>query len=211
MDLVPTRLALHALAEQVISPLRVQVTGNEIALRARPGGFGTPELAGGGWVGVSGTEIVRADGAREPIGSLRSAAVFVGLDGADTLSDAPLDVDPAAAEVLAQAWAAGDAALRALLAEADSDESPSEIHLWPEHFDIAIELGDESAGRRATYGVSPGDAEHPEPYAYVAPWTQPAPDPVWNATAFTGAEAPAADALALWQRCRGHLGQDIGV
>ena len=70
MDLVATRLALHALAEQIISPLRVQATGNEIALRARPGGFGTPELPGGGWAGVSGTDVVRPDGARFRSGRL---------------------------------------------------------------------------------------------------------------------------------------------
>jgi hypothetical protein len=191
MNLVPTRLALHALAEHVISPLRVQATGNEIALQVRPGGFGTPELPGGGWAGVSGTDIVRADGAREPIGSLRSAAAFLGLDGAEALSDEPLTVDPAAAAELAQVFADAWAALEAL--------SDAEIHLWPEHFDVAIELGE------ATYGVSPGDAEHDEPYAYVAPWTPPRPDPIWNATAFTGAEAPAADAAVLWERCRALL------
>src|SRR5207244_7020087 len=58
--LVTARLALHALAERVISPLRVQATGNEIALEARPGGFATPALPGGGWVGVIGTDVVRA-------------------------------------------------------------------------------------------------------------------------------------------------------
>jgi len=105
MDLIATRLALHALAEQVISPLRVQATGNEIALQARPDGFGTPELPGGGWVGVSGTDVVRADGEQRPITTLRDAADFVALDNAEQLSDEPLEVDPAAAGVLAQVWA----------------------------------------------------------------------------------------------------------
>jgi hypothetical protein len=209
MDLVATRLALHALAEHVVSPLRVQATGNEIALQARPGGFGTPELPGGGWVGVSGTDVVRADGERRPITSLRDAAGFVGLDGAEQLSDAPLAVDPGAAGVLAQAWADGTAWLEALIAEARPDEAVSEIHLWPEHFDVAIELGDEAAGKRAGYGVSPGDSEHARPYAYVVPWTPPAPDPLWNATAFTGAELPferLSEAPALWRACRSALG-----
>src|SRR3954453_18523464 len=85
MDLVPTRRALHALAEQVISPLRVQATGNEIALPPRPGGFGG--------VGVSGTDVVRADGAQGAITSLRAAAAFVGLQSAQALSDEPVTLD----------------------------------------------------------------------------------------------------------------------
>ena len=193
--LVTTRLSLHALAAQVISPLRVQATGNEIALQVRPGGFGTPELPGGGWVGVSGTEVVRvgADGdeARTAITSLRAAATFVGLDGAASLPDDPLEVHAGAAVVLAATWATGEEALTTFAAAGAEDPSPP--ILWPEHFDIAIEAGSESAGTRATYGVSPGDGDHDEPYAYVGPWTPPetvGPDTFWNATAFTGAERP---------------------
>jgi len=209
MDLVATRLALHALAEQVISPLRVQATGNEIALQARPGGYGTPELPDGGWVGVSGTDVVRADGARRPITTLRDAAVFVALNGAEQLNDEPLVVHPDAAAVLAPVWADGTTWLEALIADARPDEAASEVHLWPEHFDVAIELGDEAAGRRAAYGVSPGDPDHPQPYGYVAPWTPPEPAPLWNATAFTGAEVPyerLSEAPALWRACRAALG-----
>jgi thiamine pyrophosphate-dependent acetolactate synthase large subunit-like protein len=194
-----------ALAEQVISPLRVQATGNEIALQARPGGFGTPELPGGGWVGVSGMDVVRADGAQQAITSLRDAALFVGLENAAALGDEPLTIDADAAGVLAQAWADGTAALESLIADADPSEAASEIHLWPEHFDVAIELGDEAAGRRAAYGVSPGDELHAEPYAYVAPWVPPPPDPIWNSTAFTGAEGPPTEAPALWRACRAVL------
>jgi len=160
MDLVATRLALHALAEHVISPLRVQATGNEIALEARPGGFGTPDLPGGGWVGVSGLDVVRADGRRQPISSLRTAAAFVGLRDTDELSDERLAIDPQAAALLAQVWADATRDLAAFAPGAD-------IHLWPEHFDVAIELDE------VTYGVSPGDEHHAEPYAYVAPCSAP--------------------------------------
>ena len=206
MDLVATRLALHSLAEHVISPLRVQATGNEIALQARPDGFGTPELPGGGWVGVSGMDV--DDGSWNYRGypsRRRAAALFIGLENAPALSDEPLRIDADAASVLAQAWADGTAALEALIAEARPDEAASEIHLWPEHFDVAIELGDEATGRRAAYGVSPGDDLHAEPYAYVAPWTPPGPDPIWNSSAFKGAEAPAAEAADLWRACRAAL------
>jgi hypothetical protein len=199
--LVTTRRALHALAERVISPLRVQATGNEIALRVRPGGFGTPELPEGGWVGVSGTELVRvdADGAedRTPITSLLDAADFVGLDdAASDLPDDPLEVHAGAAAILADAWARGEEALRAIAAAAAPGDDVSPIQLWPEHFDVALELGAEAAGARATYGVSPGDDGHEEPYAYVGPWVAPAatgPSTFWNAVVFTGAERPADD------------------
>jgi hypothetical protein len=196
--LVTTRLALHALAEQVISPLRVQATGNEIALQVRPGGFGTPELPEGGWVGVRGTDVVRvdADGAEEraAISSLLDAARFVGLDVAATgLTDDPLEVHAGAATILADTWARGEEALTTF---AEHARDPSPPILWPEHFDVAIEAGAEADGTRATYGVSPGDADHPEPYAYVGPWKAPpetGPSTFWNATAFTGAERPADD------------------
>ena len=56
--------------------------------------------------------------------------------------------------------------LQELRAEA---AEPSEIHLWPEHFDVAFE------DRAVTYGGSPGDENHDEPYLYVAPWTAPPP------------------------------------
>jgi hypothetical protein len=184
----------------------VQATGNEIALEPRPGGFGTPDLPGGGWTGVADGEVVAPDGGRARITSLRAAAEHVGLAGAAELPDEPLAVDPGAAAALAQLFARAEDALRALLADAAADEEPSEIQLWPEHFDIAIELGPGDA--RATYGVSPGDAEHADPYAYVAPWTAPPDGPLWQAEGFTGAQAPADDAdaiVAVFQACRAAL------
>lgn len=190
--LVLTRRSWHALAEQVIAPLRVQATGNEIALQPRPGGFGTPELPGGGWVGVAGSEVVRvaADGTehRAPISSLRAAGEHVGLQTAAMLSDEHLELDADAAASLGDLFAAAQDALTRLLEET-AGPSAAPIHLWPEHFDLATELGDEAAGRRATYGISPGDEQHPEPYAYVGPWQTPS-GPGWDATDFTGAERP---------------------
>ncbi len=86
--------------------------------------------------------------------------------------------------------------LEELLADADPSLSPTPVQLWPEHFDLSIELGDQEAGRRATYGASPGDEEHPEPYLYVATWNPPPEGPLWNATAFTGAELAYAELIA---------------
>ncbi|MEA3019477.1 MAG: hypothetical protein QOI47_1001 [Actinomycetota bacterium] len=50
------------------------------------------------------------------------------------------------------------------------------VQIWPEHFDASIDAGE----RRATYGGSPGDDDHPEPYLYVSPWEGHDDDPFWN-------------------------------
>ena len=47
----------------------------------------------------------------------------------------------------------------------------TDVQLWPEHFDLAIELGDEAAGTRANLRRRrPGDDDIAEPYLYVGPW-----------------------------------------
>lgn len=86
--------------------------------------------------------------------------------------------------------------LEQLRAEAPPELDPSRVQLWPEHFDLAVEIGAEAAGQRAAYGASPGDELHPEPYLYVAPWTAPPPGELWSTTAFKGAELPFAALLA---------------
>jgi hypothetical protein len=92
----------------------------------------------------------------------------------------PLGVDPEAAAALAEWYAFGDDVLRAL---------GGEPILWPEHFDIAIVIGE------ANYGFSPGDEHHDEPYAYVGPF-EPVEGELWNATGFPGAELTYAELLA---------------
>ena len=79
----------------------------------------------------------------------------------------PIDVDPAAAAEIADWLARGDQALRALAPDV-------EPVLWPEHFDLGIQLDE------VNYGISPGDAGHPRPYAYVGPWKL-RTGPFWNA------------------------------
>lgn len=212
LPLVTTRLSLHRLAAEVISPVRQRATGGRIALEARLGGFGTHPLPAGGWAGVRGTDliVVAPTGAErtEPITSLRAAAFFVGAPDALTLPDDPLVVDPGSAARLADAFAGGTQALASLVAEASAADDASRIDLWPEHFDVAITLGDESTGARATYGVSPGDDDHAEPYAYVGPWTMPQDATGWSAVGFSGAETPftgAADTLAFFRDRRDAL------
>jgi hypothetical protein len=165
---VSNRDALHDIAVQIVSPARVAATGNEIALEATAGGFGTPAFPDGGLVKVEGTDLVT-----------RAA------DGTETR--APLDVDSAQTARLADFFAFAWRVLTTLREEA---AEPSELHLWPEHFDVAFE------DREVTYGASPGDENHDEPYLYVAPWTKPDPTPGWNAVGFTGAEAPWTDEAA---------------
>lgn len=186
-----TRRSLHAVAENVVSPARVAATGHEIALEPAPGGFGTPALPDGGAVRVAGTDLV-VDGpagerARESLTTLPAAARLAGL-AQDGLDPAPLIVDAGDAAALAALFAAAWTAVEAFAAASPAEADASEPHLWPEHFDVAVEAGDEAAGRRATYGVSPGDEHHPAPYAYVATWSAPPPGPGWDATGFTGAE-----------------------
>lgn len=181
LKLLPDRFSetvseLHRVAEEVVAPERKP--DNEIALEPTAGGFGTPVFEWEGathQVRVEGTELVReTDGEEEREG---------------------LNVDAASAEVLARWYEFGREALDRLRAEANVNEAATEPILWPEHFDVAIEMGAEAEGARATYGFSPGDENHPEPYAYVAPWTAQEAGDFWNARGFGGAELGYAELL----------------
>jgi hypothetical protein len=175
-----TRAALHRLAEQRLKPERERVTGR-FGLRALPGGFGTAPFGEGVQVQVDGTDLVFRDGA--------------------TVRREPLDVDADAAGALATWFAFGAGVLEELRAETPRSDEPTPPQLWPEHFDVAIELGSEADGRRAGYGASPGDEHHPEPYLYVTLWdARPGRSELWNATGFPGAELPYAELLAADDR-----------
>ena len=195
---VATRDALHAVAEQIVAPARAAATGDQFSLIAAVGGFGTPRLPGGGCVRVDGLELVAEGGdgeeKRAPLTSLKESAADVGLPDAG-LDEASLELDSASAVVLATAYQLGDSVLRAFSAEALPLAGATENQLWPEHFDIAIEHGNEQSGERATYGLSPGDADHPEPYFYVAPWLPPNDLTIWTADGFTGAQLGWVDLL----------------
>ena len=175
-----TREALHALADQVLAGAYYRAA-KHIGLRPAPRGFGTPVFGDDERVRVDGTAIVHERGGverRAEITTLRAAAEFVGVplgapavyEAATSLDpDAPLAVDHEAVLVLGDWYALGGALLHDL--RSAHDELPStESQIWPEHFDLACELGDEGAGTRANYGASPGDAAIPEPYLYVGPW-----------------------------------------
>jgi hypothetical protein len=192
---VTTRLALHRIAAEVVAPARKP--HNEIALTGTPGGFGTPPFEHDGralQVRVDGAEIVVEEGGSErraAIESVAQAAAFAGEalfpDGMRADSS-PLEIDAVAAQRLGEFYAFGNDVLAALIATVSPADEPSAINLWPEHFDIACEAGPESLGRRANYGASPGDDDHPEPYVYVGPWQPQTRGGLWNAASFDGAE-----------------------
>jgi hypothetical protein len=131
-------------------------------------------------VRVEGTDLVYRiadEQRRAPLASLEVARALVAELVPDPLSGAPLNLDGAAVRILAEWYALGEAVLTAF-----ADATASEVRLWPEHFDIAIDMDE------VNYGFSPGDADHAEPYAYVGPWTAEVSGELWNATSFRGAE-----------------------
>ncbi|MBA3865074.1 MAG: hypothetical protein H0X42_01805 [Solirubrobacterales bacterium] len=197
-----TVASLHRVAAVLVAPERKPA--NEIALAATPGGFGTPEFEFAGArqrVRVEAAELVREVDCQERRASLQALAeagdlIADLLPAGAELRDEPLEVAAAASAVLGQWYALGDAVLSQLVAAAGPADEVTPPRLWPEHFDIAIELGSEAAGVRANYGFSPGDDDHPEPYAYVGPWSAEVSGELWNAGGFKGAELTYADLLA---------------
>ncbi len=205
-DFAATVASLHRIAETLVASARKP--DNEIALEAAPGGFGTPEFEFAGArqrVRVEAAELVReVDGAehRAPLGSLAEAGAIVAdlLPAGVELDDSPLAVDPLASLALGAFYEFGADLLAELVATAGPVADATPPRLWPEHFDIAIELGSEAAGARANYGLSPGDENHAEPYLYVGPWTAAVSGELWQANGFSGAELGYAELLAASDR-----------
>lgn len=200
-----TRRSLHALAEHVVAVARHAMNG-EITLRFTRHGFGTPYFGAGRQVRVEATRLV-VDGMAHTVATLGEAARLAGVrlgmppdvypPATPAAPDTHLPVNPAAAEALGAWYGFAWSVLEQLRFDARS-LTPGRVLLWPEHFDAALELGDEAAGRRATYGASPGDDAHPEPYLYVSPWSPPddLTGAYWNDDAFGGASLPYSALLA---------------
>ena len=189
------RRALHAVAEHLLAGPQWR-HAHEITLAVTPDGFATrfPPAPGVDALELAGTDVVsRPAGTVVPLrGSVRAVATGLGVtpgapeglygEHAELGPDDELVVDPAAVAVVLGALSAGAAALGELAAgTGHSTETPV---LWPEHFDVGVSLDE------VNYGVSPGDAAHDLPYAYVGPWT-PRDGAFWN-EAF-GASRPVAD------------------
>jgi hypothetical protein len=210
-NFAPAVESLHEVAAELLAPARKPP--NEIALEATPGGFGTPYFEFDGVrrrVRVEGDELVHECGSGERRAPLRSLCVageaITELLPIDTRpSDEPLSVDAAASRALGAYFGFGAEVLGRLLEGAGPEDEASPVRLWPEHFDIAIDLGSESAGQRATFGASPGDDDHPEPYLYVTPWTAEVSGELWNATGFKGAELGYSELIAADNQRRAAL------
>ncbi len=157
---VAAHAGLHALAEHVLAPSRYRIDGH-IGLVPTTGGFGTPLLGDGERVRVDGVELVHerpGTSTRVRITTLGAAAQFVDVPlGAPAnlytpvtpcTPDASLGVDAQSAGVLA-AWIALADALLSDLRETYAAHDPSPATLWPEHFDLACELGNADALTRA--------------------------------------------------------------
>jgi hypothetical protein len=213
--LVESRRGWHALAEHVLSPARHAANG-KIGLRYTRGGFGTPFFvgaAGDEQVRVEGARVVVDLGEtarRAPITTVGAAAEFArcaagapsgapyeegGVTGVyepttPFTPDAPLALDPGATRFLAAWFGLAASVLEQLRAEAAPVDAAARVQLWPEHFDLSVDSGDDEAGARGTFGLSPGDDDHEEPYAYVTHWTDVPPDPFWNDPTFGGASLP---------------------
>jgi hypothetical protein len=194
-----TRRDLQRVATHILARARFNAVGR-FGLRVTPNGIGTPLFGPDGEaIRIAGDTLIRefrqGGAARSTaIGlagrSLGQLAEFAGLEltptfsvGSDTpgLGDvgAPVTLDgEAAADVMA--WLrVGSSALDRILVRA---RQPSVAQVWPEHFDIGIDVLTDHG--RVNFGASPGDADIPDPYAYVSPWEESRPgDPTfWNAS-----------------------------
>jgi hypothetical protein len=198
-----TVASLHEVAAELVAPARKPQ--HEIALEPTLGGFGTPFFEFDGArrrVRVEGDELVHECAGQERRAPLRSlatagAAITELLPFDAGLSHEPLAVDPAASRALGSFFEFGAEALARLAVDAIEEDETSPVRLWPEHFDLAIELGAEARGVRANYGCSPGDEQHAEPYLYVGPWSAPIDGgEVWNGHGFSGAELAYSELIA---------------
>jgi hypothetical protein len=168
-----TRHSLHALAELLLAGPQYARNG-DIRLHVTATGFATVTEP---MYEVRATELVTPDGQVPLTGSVASLAARVGVvprDLRDVYAVGPtmgvddqLAVDEQAARLILSGFARGDAAMRQLA----PDEEPV---LWPEHFDVGVAFDE------VNYGVSPGDADFAEPYAYIGPWKL-RTGPFWNA------------------------------
>lgn len=203
-DLPPTfqttRDHLHQLAFFALSPVRHRAEGR-MGLRHHEGGFGTPEF-GGKVLRVDGDRLIVDEGGAvdsHEIATVREAIEFLGhdydrkwfADFGDPLDpvhpDARLEIDPVSTSALSEWFEFGWVLLDELRAHGTKEDDVSEVQLWPEHFDVAAELGSLESGERASYGASPGDRDHPEPYVYVSAWGEiDRSNPYWNDTSFNG-------------------------
>ncbi len=177
-----TRLALHRVAVYAVAPARRRANG-KFGLRFTAGGFGTPFFGDDEQVRVDGDRIVRQAGgeAREAPLTTLAAAAALALDGppdgawAEGLDVPPLGDPDADLAVDPRGRPAAGRLVRLRLVGARGAAGRAGVGAGRAHPALARALrrrgrpAGPRAPRRATYGASPGDADHAEPYLYVLP------------------------------------------
>lgn len=204
------RDTLRRLATHVVARAQASATGH-FALTALPGGFGTPQfgsdrrrvrLAAGSMfvetaVAERDAETVASTEVHAIAGSsIASLCAAAGCEpdagfsvGHDTPSlgdvDEPIRLDADSVTVLGDWFHLGQRTIDSCLASLP-DPQASVVRVWPEHFDLGVDIAVDSRTRpgvRSNLGAAAGDDFHQEPYLYVAPWGEERPGPVefWNA------------------------------
>ena len=200
-DYPAARNAFHRLAYAVVAEARRRAN-SKFGLRFTSRGFGTPFFGNDEQVRVMGGLVVHqtADDVREiPITTLAEVAAALGIEpGTDAAEhdspplgdiDEPLAITTETGIFLGEWFGFSWAVLEELRLTPGAID-PERPQLWPGHFDPALAIGDPENGR-ATYGCSPGDHDHDEPYLYVGAWGDvDRDDPYWNETTFNGASLP---------------------
>jgi len=215
---VQSRADFHRLAYAIVAAARHGVNG-KFGLRFTAGGFGTPFFGDDRQIRVVADVLVdqTADAVRSITPStIAEAATFIGVEPSTVAAeeDSPplgdvdrrLDLTPETGAFLGDWFGFAASVLEELRAASTAGAAVGRLQLWPGHFDPAIELGNEAAGHRATFGASPGDEGSSEPYLYVGPWAGITDDPYWNATTFPGALMPYRDLLAAEDQRAAALG-----
>ena len=199
------RDTLRRIATHVVAQAQVRVTGH-FALMALPGGFGTPQFGPdrqrvrvvGGSLFIESVVDGRATTRIETLAgsTVTSLCAAIGFEpdpalhvGHDTPAlgdpDEVLIVDPGAVTSLDEWYQLGQRALDIAISSLPDPEA-SVVRLWPEHFDLGVDVAADPAhkpGVRANLGAAAGDEFHQEPYLYVGPWDadRPGDEAFWNA------------------------------
>lgn len=205
-DWTEQRTTMQRLATHVLAQARHRHDGL-FDLVAFPGGFGTPpvgprrervRLVGGSLFveRVDGADIHDAEATTEVVtvagNSIRALCAAIGFEpdpsfwvGGDTPPpgdlDEPIALDGTAVQVLGEWYLLGQRAIDETVASVPA-AAASVARLWPEHFDVGIDL-DAAPGVRTNLGAAAGDGFCDEPYLYVGPWdaARPGPSEYWNA------------------------------
>ncbi len=197
------RSDFHRLAYAVVASARYQ-SNAKFGLRYTLNGFGTPFFNNNTQVRVVGDTLVLQKGntaTTQKITTLNAAAEFLStkIDTTAAEHDSPelgdpdraLATSPEVGNFLGEWFGLAAAALEEMRYVPIAHD-PERPQLWPGHFDYAIAEGNHDDRQRATYGFSPGDHNHLEPYVYVGPWgyVSKRKEPIWNAEAFRGRILP---------------------